>query len=86
MEVYTASSLGNTSAGVDGLHGGPQTQAVCVDPGAIWHHADGDRQDASSICLFPAADCDVFMAAFHHSFLHGANVKPSRNPPHTPEH
>lgn len=33
------------------------------------------------LCLFPAADYDVFMTAFHHSYLHSANVKPCGNPP-----
>lgn len=39
------------------------------------------QAECQLLCLFPAADYDVFMTAFHHSYLHSANVKPCGNPP-----
>ena len=41
---------------------------VCVCPGAVWHHTDGDRLGARPACLFQAADEDIWEAAFHPQF------------------
>lgn len=55
---------------------------VCVHPGAVWHHTDGDRLGARPACLFQAADEDIWEAAFHPQFpCPFANMNSSGNLP-----